>query len=390
MITPFSLNPVPKIIFGKDSLDQLAQNALSYGHHILLVLGGETFSKSRIYEKLISDFDTHKITYKTVHIAGEPSPESINQIVENTPAPSFDLVVAIGGGSVLDAGKAISAMLVEQQDITDFLEGVGSQKPSGRKLPFIAVPTTSGTGSEATANSVISSVGASGFKKSLRHSNYVPELALIDPRLTVSCPPKLTACCGMDSFTQLVEAYLSTNSSPITDALCLTGIQAIQRSLYAAFIDGENITARADLSYAALLSGIVLASAGLGTVHGFASVIGGFFPAPHGAVCGILMRPCNEMTLKRLRENDSGSIALEKYARLGGLFGEKFNESKSWYQDFFLDTLQDFTEKLHLPPLGEYGLKQENISEIAALTGNKYNPVNLNNTDLAEICSRAL
>ncbi|MCP3890739.1 MAG: iron-containing alcohol dehydrogenase [Desulfobulbaceae bacterium] len=391
MIAPFSLNAVPEIFFAANSLKHLAKHILKYGNNIVLVLGSSSFSISSHYQRLQEDFTTHGISYHIAQIPGEPSPEMINSIVKSYSSDKIDLVVAIGGGSSLDAGKAISAMLVEQEDVALFLEGVGSKNPSGRKLPFIAIPTTAGTGSEATANAVISSVGEAGFKKSLRHNNYVPDIALIDPTLTLSCPRELTVACAMDCFSQLVEGYLSLNGSSITDALALDGIKAIKRSLKTVCADAEeNLAARSDLSYAALLSGIVLASAGLGTVHGFASVLGGLYPIPHGVACGTLMAPANTITLQRLREKNEPSVSLEKYSELGRIFSDQKRKESSWYQDYFIEELVALTEELCLPLLSTYGITSSDTENIITVTSNKYNPVNLHSEDLHWIISSRL
>ena len=309
----------------------------------------------------------------------------IDGIVSTLSGTGIDLVIAIGGGSVLDSGKAISAMLAEEKEITRFLEGVGDTIPSGRKIPFIAIPTTSGTGSEATSNAVLSSVGRDGFKSSLRHDNFIPNLAIIDPRLTLSCPPKLTVACSMDCFTQLVEGYLSTNSSVITDALAVSGIQAVHNSLRTVSHDGGNLCARTDLAYAALLSGIVLANSGLGTVHGFASIIGGLFPIPHGVICGTLMAPVNAQTLKNLRANNADHSALSKYTGLGRIFSGQQDKTDSWYQDSFIDQLYRLADDLDIARLSEFGLGPGDVPKIVAKTGNKYNPSQLTKEQLTDI-----
>ena len=388
MISSFNLKMPAQIVFGPGKLAALEKIVVRFGSRPLLVLGNRSFLETAYYSLVEQIFSKLKVQLQTVHIGSEPSPEMIDAIVADPCYAKTDMVIAIGGGSTLDGGKAISAMLAEGGRVTRFLEGVGTETPSGRKLPFIAIPTTSGTGSEATSNAVITSVGKQGFKSSLRHDNYIPNLALVDPSLTLSCPQKLTVACSLDSFTQLVEGYLSTNSSVLTDSLALDGIRAIHRSLRIVCADGSNLPARTDLSYSALLSGIVLANSGLGTVHGFASVIGGLFAIPHGVVCGTLMAPANALTLKSLRTNAgvaTAGPALTKYARLGKIFSDQKQKTDAWYQDYFIEELERLALELDVPKLNEYGVRTTDIKDIVDKTGNKYNPAQLTGKELTDI-----
>ncbi len=376
MLPNFNLKPTPQLIFGTGRHKELPSLLECFGSKLLIVVGGQSFTSGQYWPALQHQLDKHGYTCNLVRIAGEPSPTDIDAITEKYATQTIDAVIAIGGGSVLDAGKAISAMLVEQEPVTPFLEGVGTKQPSGKKLPFIALPTTSGTGSEATSNAVISSVGQNGFKKSLRHDNYIPDIALLDPQLTTGCPHSLTVACGMDTLTQLVEAYLSTNGSPLTDILALEGIQRVINSLPKACDDGTDISARADLSYSSYLSGIVLANAGLGLVHGFASAIGGLNAIPHGVVCGTLMAEANRLTLQHLRKNAGDNIALKKYAHLGRLTTDS-NLTDSEAQDRFVEYLTDLCTTLGIPRLGDYGITDQLFDDILQQTGNKYNPAPL-------------
>ena len=385
MIGLFRFKSIPQIIFGATTQKEISRKAAHYGSTTLLVTGAKSFVASDAFNQLAVDLDQLQVTYLSESIDQEPSPQMIDDIVARHKGKQFHSVVAIGGGSVLDAGKAISAMLKEDLPVINYLEGVGSKQPSGRKIPFIAVPTTSGTGSETTSNAVLSVVGATGFKKSLRHDNYIPDVAIVDPELTRNCPPSLTASCGMDCFTQLVEAYLSTNSSPLTDSLALQGIAAIARSLLTVVKEGTNLEARSDLAYAAMLSGIVLANAGLGTVHGFASAIGGIIPAAHGNVCGTLMEPCNHLTLLRLRQENIEHPALTKYTELGKIFSSAAGKSDDWLQDHFINILGEYTENLKIPDLSTFNISDETIQKIVSETANKYNPIELGEKDLKTI-----
>ncbi|TKB11755.1 iron-containing alcohol dehydrogenase [Desulforhopalus sp. IMCC35007] len=385
MIELFCFKSIPQIIFGATAQKEISRKAAHYGSRTLLVTGAKSFVASDAFNQLVVDLDQLQVTYLSESINQEPSPQMIDDIVTRHKGKQFHSVVAIGGGSVLDAGKAISAMLKEDLPVINYLEGVGSQQPSGRKIPFIAVPTTSGTGSETTSNAVLSVVGTRGFKKSLRHDSYIPDVAIVDPELTRNCPPSLTASCGMDCFTQLVEAYLSTNSSPLTDSLALQGITAIARSLLTVVKEGTNLEARSDLAYAAMLSGIVLANAGLGTVHGFASAIGGIIPAAHGNICGTLMEPCNHLTLLRLRQENIEHPALTKYTELGKIFSGAAGKSDAWLQDHFINILGEYTENLKIPDLSTFNISDETIQKIVSETANKYNPIELGENDLKTI-----
>ena len=299
-------------------------------------------------------------------------------------------MVGIGGGSVTDAGKAISAMIPKEDSIKNYLEGVGSKTHDGKKIPYIAIPTTSGTGSEATKNAVISEIGPKGFKKSLRHDNLIPNVALIDPELMIPCPSSISAACGMDAFTQLLEAYVSPKGSPMTDALAFSGMKYINKNLLSACSSGaSNIEVRTAMAYASLMSGITLANAGLGIVHGLAGPIGGLFDIPHGVICGTLLAEATKMNIKKLQERgSSGKEGLRKHADIGALLsGNKFVEQGKIdeYCSILVDTLDRWTQDLKLERLGKYGINIEDIEKIVEKAGLKNNPVDLNKKDIKTI-----
>jgi alcohol dehydrogenase class IV len=361
-----------------------------YGKKIILVTGKRSFPGSIYAEKLFNDFKKKGIGYHVLSIPGEPSPDIIDNATKVFKNELINLIVGIGGGSVIDAGKAISAMMYRSESVVEFLEGVGSKEHPGTKLPYIAIPTTSGTGSEATKNAVISRIGITGFKRSLRHDNFVPDIALIDPELTVYCPKEITAASGMDCFTQLTEAYLSDKSNEYTDALAMEGLKAIKESLTRSYIDGQNIEARTGMSFAALTSGICLANAGLGVVHGFASSIGGMFDIPHGLICGTLMARSNEINVRELRKKDKNPVALKKYAILGKLFNDKSRHTEDYYIDSFVSYLQNLTYDLDLTGLRKSGLDEKDAGIICFKTEIKNNPVKLAEEDLIEILLKSL
>jgi alcohol dehydrogenase class IV len=396
MISPFQFTTIPPVTFGPGKLSELPGLYRSYGKKPAFVLGSSSLTENSTWENVL-DRIVDALSPKEppiIHISSEPTPALIDDAVSLLGEDSVDMVIAVGGGSVLDAGKAISAMLMEQDPVTLFLEGVGTKQPTGRKLPFIAIPTTAGTGSETTNNAVIRSPGKNGFKKSLRHSNYFPDLALVDPETTLSCPPHLTAACGMDCFTQLVEAYLSTRASNMTDCLTLDGIRAVAGSIETAFLNGTSLQARSNLAYATLLSGIVLTNAGLGSVHGLAGTIGGFFDIPHGTVCGSLMAAVNRTTLQALRKSgdksDIEKTALRKYSKLGRMFSDKTEKNDTWYQDFFIDELTRLTDLFGLPTFDNYGMSPMDFEKIVSTSDNKYNPAQLTREDHMQILSSRL
>jgi alcohol dehydrogenase class IV len=390
MINPFNFARLPLIIFGSGKISSLPDLIMRYGQTLLLVTGKSSFVRSAQTAGIIKSFKERGFKVHQVTVPGEPSPELVDGAVKRFADTPVDVVVSIGGGSVLDAGKAISAMLYRKESVKAFLEVVGDREHPGTKVPFIAVPTTSGTGSETTKNAVLSSVGPRGFKRSLRHDNFVPDVALVDPQLTVSCPPDITAAAGMDCFTQLVEAYLSTKANPFTDALTMRGIEAIKSNLLTAYIDGDNIDARSGMSFAAMTSGICLANAGLGAVHGIAGTIGAMFSVPHGVVCGTLMAAANEVTLREMRLSGEGAVALNKYSVLGRLISGHERGTDEYFQDAFIGYLHYLTVSLELPRLGRYGLKPDDITTICAVTDSKNNPVKLNEMQLHEIIEQRL
>ncbi len=382
----FTLARIPELIFGTGKISLLPEIASRYGKNLLIVTGQRSFLESTRADLLFENLKHQGFCWSVYTINHEPSPEDIDRAVEQFKSSKPDVVVAIGGGSVIDAGKAISAMLVSPEKIKTYLEVVGVQTPVGAKIPFIAVPTTSGTGSEATKNAVITEIGAKGFKSSLRHANYIPDLALIDPELQLNCPIQQTACSGMDAFTQLLESYLSTEANPMTDALALDGINQICQSLvHLVKNDPNDILCRSKMAYAAWLSGITLANAGLGTVHGFASSIGSRFVIPHGVVCGTLMAETNLITLQKISKSGNEKYFLNKYAKVGRILSVKNDGSDEYFANSLIDSLIEMTEELGIPRLAEFGITKADLTRIAEQTSNKNNPVKLSSDDLKEI-----
>jgi alcohol dehydrogenase class IV len=390
MVKPFQFSRLPKIYFKNGGIAELTSIAIQYGRNILLVTGKSSFKNSRFAGSVLDDFKKNSIESNIYIVSEEPSPESIDDAVRLFKHKEIDLVIGIGGGSAMDAGKAISAMMYRSESVAEFLEGVGNKEHQGTRLPYIAIPTTSGTGSEATKNAVISRIGKDGFKRSLRHDNFVPDVALVDPELTLSCPANITAASGMDCFTQLTEAYLSVKSNEYTDALAFEGLRAIKNSLTRVYKDGKNIDARTGMSFAALTSGICLANAGLGVVHGFASSIGGMFDIPHGLICGTLMAKSNEVNIRELRNADNNPAALIKYSNLGRLFLNETEKSDDFYIDGFINYLYQLSDELNLKGSAKFGFGKKDIELICLTTETKNNPVSLTQENLNEIVTSVI
>ncbi len=390
MIPSFNFASIPHIIFSPGAITQLFDIITRFGKIVLFIIGEKSLKKSGKWSEIIKNLEINSINYYYVSVSGEPSPTLVDTIVNQYRDKKPDLVVGIGGGSVTDAGKAISAMMLKKDSIKNYLEGVGTKKHDGYKIPYIAIPTTSGTGSEATKNAVISEIGSGGFKKSLRHDNLIPNYAIIDPELIISCPPSVTAACGMDAFTQLLEAYTSNKSNPMTDSLAYGGMKYMKDAIIPACTTGSSdVSVRSSMAYGSLISGICLANAGLGIIHGLASPIGGFFEIPHGVVCGTLLAESTKMNIEKLKElGTSGKLALQKYAYVGALFdiNKSFDTTKiDYYCSLLIETLERWTSDLKIDLLGKHGIEEDDIEKIVNSAGLKNNSVLLTKEDIRKI-----
>ena len=395
MINPFSMGRLPRIEFGSGAISHLPAIAARHGRRLLILTGGRSFSASPHWEGLRKALADGYFGGEIVRITGEPSPEEIDGIVRLSRDGHFDAVIGIGGGSVLDAAKAVAGLLKPGNSVMDHLEGVGPELPYfGPPTPFIAVPTTAGTGSEATKNAVLTRQGPDGFKKSFRNDSLMAEYAIVDPDLLASCPPALIAANGMDALTQLLEAYVSTRANPMTDALALAGLAAVRDGLLAWYRGGEGATAgREKMALAALWSGVCLAQAGLGSVHGLAQPLGSFFPIAHGVVCGTLVAAATRINIEALRARAPNSPALAKYAVVGRLLGTDPLASDDSARDGLLATLEEWTRLLQLPLLSELGVAAGDFPRILAQargSSMKTNPIPLHNAEIERILQMRL
>lgn len=387
----FKFTANSQLYFGEAKFKLLPKLVACFGTNLLLVSGAESFQKTNHYQWLSDALKKSGTNMYCSSMQSEPSPEQVDDIVGMHRKKNIQVVIAIGGGSVIDAGKAVSAMLTQKAPVSSFLEQVGSHTYNGKKIPFIAVPTTAGTGSEATKNAVLSQISKNGFKKSLRHENLIPDIAVVDPELTLSCPGKITAACGMDALTQLIESYVSINASPMTDSLALGGLRVMGDSiLKSAIKDPTDMDARTRMCYGSYISGLTLANAGLGVVHGFASVIGGYFPIPHGVICGTLLAETTRKNIKTLIRLEPDGTSLLKYATIGKLLGKSKNKNPVENAGTLLNLLTEWTEALKIPLLGQFGVTREDIEKIVSVTGQKNNPVTLSKKDLKEIVNNRI
>jgi len=388
-ITEFSLSRLPRIEFGSGVLAKLPGIARGYGDHALLVTGSDSLKASPFWPGVTAGLRAKGMSWLHLAIPGEPSPHMVDEAVRALRTESIDVVIGIGGGSALDAAKAIAGLLRPGNSVMDHLEGVGPELPYvGPATPFIAVPTTAGTGSEATKNAVLSVQGSEGFKKSFRDEKLVAEVALVDPDLLATCPPAVIAANGMDALTQLLESYVSSRASPLTDSLAWGGMKAARDGLLALYCDAGNSVARERMAYAALVSGITLAQVGLGSVHGLAAPLGAFFPIPHGVACGTLVATATRINIETLRAREPDHPALEKYALVGRLLSKQGQLDEHAAHAALIDTLDTWTRDLELPTLAHYGVRPADIPRIVANSRGssmKTNPILLDDSEIAAI-----
>ncbi|MCG6207911.1 iron-containing alcohol dehydrogenase [Rhodopseudomonas sp. HC1] len=390
MISPFSIARLPRIQFGAGAIARLPDLAARYGRRVLLVTGARSFDAASYAAALLAKLAERGLSCERVTVSGEPSPELVDAAVRDWHGANIDVVIGIGGGSALDAAKAIAGLLRPGNSVMDHLEGVGPELPyKGPATPFIALPTTAGTGSEATKNAVLSRHGPDGFKKSFRDESLVAEIALVDPDLLAGCPPALIAANGMDALTQLLESYVSTGANDFTDALALSGLRAASKGLLAWYQGGGDATdAMAQMAYASLQSGICLAQTGLGSVHGLASPLGAYFPIGHGVVCGTLLAAATRVNIEALSARTPQSAALAKYAEIGRLLSGRDGASAEEDCDNLVATLEDWTQRLALPSLSSLGIAAGDVDRIVATSRGssmKTNPIVLTDDEIRAI-----
>jgi alcohol dehydrogenase class IV len=379
----FEFATAGRIMVGPGRAQDLPGVLAGLGSRFLVVTGADPAR----HNTLLASLDRAAAVFP---VAAEPTVELVRAAVAVARAQGVDVIAAIGGGSVIDTGKAVAMLLGNGGDPLDYLEVVGSGQAITRPaVPCVAVPTTAGTGAEVTANAVLA-VPSHRVKASLRSPLMIPRVALVDPLLTVSCPPPVTAASGLDALTQCLEPFVSVQATPLTDGLAREGLRRAGTGLRGAYADGEDLAARADMAMCSLLGGMALANAKLGAVHGLAGVIGGTADVPHGLACAALLAPVIEANVRAARLAPSGADILDRYTEAARLLTGQSDASVEDGLAWIRETLA----LLHVPGLSAFGLGPQDADEIAAkaLTSSsmKGNPVTLSHADLQAVLIQAL
>ena len=381
----FEFATAGRILFGRGRLREAGEIAASFGARALVVQG----SGGRA-APLLALLSEHDIATAGLRVQGEPSVALVEEGVALARAERVELIVAVGGGSVIDTGKAIAALLTNPGELRDYLEVVGAGRPLTRRAaPLLAIPTTAGTGSEVTRNAVLA-VPEERVKVSLRSPLMIPAVALVDPELTSGLPPGVTASTGLDALTQCIEPFVAPAGSPLTDGIAAEGIGRAAGALRRAVRDGADIEARSDMAVASLCGGLALANARLGAVHGFAAPLGGMFPVPHGVACARLLAPVMEANIRALRARAPASPALARYAvvarTLTGRGDARAEDGVAW--------VRELVAELAIPRLSRFGINDAATAEVVekARRSNsmKGNPVELDADELAGVLASAL
>ncbi len=381
----FEFATATRIIFGAGTARNLGELTREFGRRALVVTG----SQPGRFQPILDALSSAGVAAETFPVPGEPTTLHVASGVARAKLKGFEVILGIGGGSAIDAAKAIAGLHANDRDLFDCLEVVGrGQALTKPATPWIAVPTTAGAGAEVTRNAVLTS-REHRVKASLRSPCLLARIALVDPELTLNLPPAITAATGLDALTQLIEPLVSHRANPMTDALALEGLRRAARSLRIAFEDGRRLDARTDLALAALHGGLALANAGLGAVHGLAAPIGGAFPAPHGAVCAALLPHVMAINLAALRARAPDSPALGRYERvareLTGCASARAEEGIAW--------VAETVAHLGIPGLSRYGISPSHHAELAAqsaaASSMKANPIALTTDELEAVLQRA-
>ncbi|HZT44399.1 MAG TPA: iron-containing alcohol dehydrogenase [Chthonomonadaceae bacterium] len=381
----FEFDTANRILFGLETWKEAPALAVEMGRRTLVVTGRTTGRVHPLCDRLAE----RGVESTLFSVTGEPTVDTIRQGVQAARAAGCDMVLGCGGGSALDAGKAIAALLTNGGDPLDYLEIVGQGRPLTQpSAPYIAIPTTAGTGAEVTRNAVLG-VPEQQVKVSLRSLSMLPRVAIVDPTLTLGLPPEVTARTGMDALTQVIEPFVSHRANPFTDAFCREGLCRAARSLLQAYRHGDDVQAREDMALASLCGGLALANAGLGAVHGFAGPFGGMFEAPHGALCAALLPHVMAINIRALEQRQPESEALRRYAEIAQILtgdpAATAQDGAAW--------IKTLCAALSIPSLSAYGLTPDAFPTLTAKAARansmQGNPLPLTESELFEILSKS-
>jgi alcohol dehydrogenase class IV len=393
-VRPFEFSLGTRIVFGRGRFERIGTLGAELGRAALVVTNADREGKQGLQERLDSLAGASGLALATLWIEGEPEIEDVDRGVELARQAGCDLVIGLGGGSAIDAAKAVAGLLANGGACLDYMEVIGRGLPIRKAaVPWIAAPTTAGTGAEVTRNAVIGS-RARAYKASIRSPLLLPRVALVDPELCVGLPRDVTARTGIDALTQCIESYTSNGAGPLTDALALRGVELAGRWLRRACERGHDLDAREAMSLTALISGITLSHAGLGAVHGIAAPAGARFPAPHGAVCAALLPRVMRANIDEARKADPRHPVLERYATIGRALAGDAALGAEEAVEAGAARAADLARDLGIPGLAAFGLAEEAIPGIVEMalraSSMKYNPVRLSPETLAEVLRRAL
>ncbi len=379
---------VPQIFIGNGAIknisDWLRKRSIK---SVILVIGGKFLERTGKLNEIMQFIEKESCIIEQVECLKESDIVFIDNIVSKNYKKGIGAVIAVGGGSVIDCGKAISAMLPNGNSIGDHLNLSNKALPhSGKKVPFLAIPTTSGTGAEATKNAVVTQIGKNGYKSSIRHENFISDGIIIDGSLLVHAPKRITIFAGFDALTQLLESYFSPKTNPLNDAIILSGLEHLIDNFLSACGNGSNdIDVRQSMGYAALCSGIGLANSDLGIVHGIAVPIGAHFPIPHGAACGTLLGVSLRTNFIAMSQRDPNNICIVKMSKIGQLLTDNKHLTSTEYIEKLIETIDNWTRELELPRLGEFGINNSNFKKIVNLSVNRNNPIKLTKKEIEYI-----
>ncbi|MBF8282477.1 MAG: iron-containing alcohol dehydrogenase [Anaerolineales bacterium] len=381
----FEFATATRVLFGPGTLREVAPLAAAFGRRALVVTGRHVERAAPLLDQL----HRQGVATVTFTVSGEPATATALAGVQFAKEAACDLVIGFGGGSALDTGKAVAALLTNGGELLDYLEVIGRGQPlTQSSAPYIAIPTTAGTGSEVTRNAVLASPGHR-VKVSLRSPLMLPRLAVVDPELTYALPPEVTAATGLDALTQLVEPFVSNSANPMTDAICREGMRRVARSLRRAYETGSDAAAREDMALASLFGGMALANAKLGAVHGLAGPLGGLFLAPHGAICARLLPIVMEANVRALQLRASNSPALARYDEvaqsLTGNATAAAADGVGW--------VRDVCAAMAVSPLSRFSLTKADFPAVVAqaqqASSMKGNPVPLTDQEVTDILEQA-